>query len=322
MRRRSRSSSSGRTRCAPLLSAAVLGVAVASLGSSTLWTAPARAQAPARSAPVALAERHAAEAFEAYQRQDYARAVQLYQQAMTAAPSADIAYNIARVYDLGLHDAPRAIEWYERYAADPGAASARLERARARARELRATQQASIEQDSIEQDSIERAGAEHERIEPPSATTGARSEPVPIITRDFPLDVIEPAPQRPPRRPKQSDGLSSLETAGLTLGSMGLAAVGVGVGFGLAARARSDEWQRDCDGNACTSRQGVDAAESAARSATVATVGFAAGGGLLALGAALWLIDSGRERPEAARTLRVEPFVRAAGGGTFVSGSF
>jgi hypothetical protein len=144
----------------------------------------------------------------------------------------------------------------------------------------------------------------------------------PDITRDFPLDVIEPTAARPPRPPKANGGFSPLQAAALTFGSMGLVGVGVGVGFGLAARARSDEWQRDCEGNACTSRRGVDAAESAARSASIATAGFAAGGGLLALGAALWLIDSGRERPEAARALRVEPFVQAAGGGTLVSGSF
>jgi hypothetical protein len=163
--------------------------------------------------------------------------------------------------------------------------------------------------------------AELTGVEPPGGAASAEQTSPPDITRDFPLDVIEPAPRRQPSTPRD-DGLAPLETAALTLGSMGLVGVGIGVGFGLAARARSDEWRRDCDGNACTSKQGVDAAESAAHSATIATVGFAAGGGLLALGAALWLIDAGRERPATARGLRVEPFMQAAGGGTFVSGSF
>ena len=68
-----------------LFSTAALGVVVVSLGSNTLGIAGAFAQAPPR-AVVALAERHAAEAYDAYQRHDYGRAVQLYQQAMAAAP--------------------------------------------------------------------------------------------------------------------------------------------------------------------------------------------------------------------------------------------
>jgi hypothetical protein len=314
MRRRSRSSSSGGARRSPLLPAAVLGVVVAGLGSSTSGTAHACALGP-HASTVAIAERHAAEAFEAYQRHDYGRALLLYQQAMAAAPSADIAYNIARVYDLGLHDPARAIEWYERYIAFPGAAMERVERARARADELRATEHGDTLRRSPEQSSAPDFGRA------PGATRPAR-EPLPDITRDFPLDVIEPARQRPPPAPRKRQGFAPLQTAALTLGSMGLVGVGVGVGFALAARAQSDDWRRDCDGNQCSSSQAVHAAESAARSANIATVGFAAGGGLLALGAALWLIDSGSERPERARALQVEPMVQAAGGGALVSGSF
>ena len=314
MRRRSRSSSSERNRRSSLLSAASLGVVIASLGS-TLWTAPASARAPASSEAVALAERHAAEAFEAYQRHDYGRAVQLYRQAMDAAPSADIAYNIARVYDLGLCDPSRAIEWYERYLADPSATTARVEKARARADELRAARGGNVQAACLQKED------DRDGHESPQGTAAPR-EPLPEIARDFPLDVIEPVTRRPTRPPTKSDGFAPLQTAALTLGSMGLVGVGVGVGFGLAARARSDEWQRDCDGNDCTSRRGVDAAESAEQSADIATVGFDAGGGLLALGAALWLIDSGRERPERARALQVEPFFKGQGCGTLVSGSF
>ena len=43
-----------------------------------------------------------------------------------------------------------------------------------------------------------------------------------------------------------------------------------------------------CDGNACTSQQGVDAAHAARTAATLSTLGFAAGGGLLVAGAALF----------------------------------
>jgi tetratricopeptide (TPR) repeat protein len=286
----------------------VLGVVIA--GGGNLCASRAGAQAPTRSAPVVLAERHAAEAFAAYERGDYGRAIVLYEQALAASPSADIAYNLARVHDIGLHDAARAIEWYERYIADPGAAAPRVEAARARVAELR---------------------PRGDRLEPSAAPPGGAAPPLAVgapaaarlaIMHDFPLDAPGLAPAPRAAAGARDAGLGPLETAALTLGSMGLVGVGVGIGFGLAAQARSDEWRRDCDGNACSSRQAVDAAESATRSATIATVGLAAGGGLLALGAALWLIDSGRERRETSSAPHVQPFVRGAGGGTLVSGSF
>jgi tetratricopeptide (TPR) repeat protein len=294
MCRRSRSSSNRRALGSPHVLAAVI---VASLAGGAAWANRARAQAPtAFSAPVALAEQYAAQAFEAYQRRDYGRAVQLYEQALSAAPSADILYNIARVCDLGLSDRRRAIEHYERYVADPGAVTVRLEIARARLAELRAA----------ERNGGGASGPADTRLD---------------IARDFPLDVAEPAPPRD-RVDQDRGGLRPLETAALTLGSMGLVGVGIGVGFGLAAQARSDDWRRACDGNACTSREGVDAAESATRRATIATVGFAAGGGLLALGAALWLIDSSSGRSDDDGALSVEPFVGDSGAGTLVSGTF
>jgi hypothetical protein len=295
MRRKSRSSSNPR-------SARALASVVAAGLTCAAWVGPARAQSPTRpSAPVALAEQYAERAFEAYEHHDFARAIQLYQQALDAAPSADILYNIARVYDLGLLDRRRATDYYERYVADPGAVTARIEVARSRLEELRATAPASGE----------RAGA-------------ATNVQLADIARDFPLDPLDTLEPPRPRKPvePQDGGLRPLETAAVTLGSMGLVGIGVGIGFGIAASARSDDWQHDCDGNACRSPESVEAAESARRSATVATVGFAAGGGLLALGAALWLIDSGNESTDRQSALQLAPFVHGAGGGTLLSGRF
>lgn len=291
MRRKSRSSSN------PRPARALAGVIAAGLACAA-WAEPAQAQSPTRpSAPVALAEQYAEQAFEAYEQRDFARAIQLYERALDAAPSADILYNIARVYDLGLVDRRRATDYYERYVADPGAVTARIEVARSRLEELRASEPASGE----------RAGA-------------ATNVPLADIARDFPLDTAPPA--RPRQAVEPDGGLRPLETAAVTLGSMGLVGIGVGIGFGIAARARSDDWQHDCDGNACRSPESVEAAESARRSATVATVGLSAGGGLLALGAALWLIDSGRERSARQNTLQLAPFVHGTGGGTLLGGSF
>ena len=83
-------------------------IATASLSWSTA-AGPALAQDEPSSPPdVARAESYAAEAFQAYAEKDYPRAVALYQQALDAAPSADIVYNIARIYDTKLEDAAHA----------------------------------------------------------------------------------------------------------------------------------------------------------------------------------------------------------------------
>ena len=252
---------------------------------------------PVLHADVDLAERYASAAFEAYRAREYGRAVSLYEQALAAAPSADILYNIARVYDAGLRDQRSAIEYYERYRAHPNATPELFETATRRLAELRA--------------------AEPPQTPPPEESGG--------IAREFPADPpARPAPA--PAAPPVEEGLDPLEITAITFGAAGLVGIGLGIGFGLSARAEEDTWGRDCNGNQCTSQRAVDAAESAARSAGVATVGFAVGGGLLAIGTVLWLVDTdpdaGRERPNGAGNLRFAPALGTSSvGGTF-SGSF
>jgi hypothetical protein len=110
------------------------------------------------------------------------------------------------------------------------------------------------------------------------------------IAREFPLDA-QPAPILSSAPPEDGADLGPLTVAAISVGTAGLVGVGIGVGFGLSARAESDAWKSACDGNACTSQSGVDAAEAASRRATIATLGFGVGGGLLALAAVLWIVD-------------------------------
>jgi tetratricopeptide (TPR) repeat protein len=65
-------------------------------------------------AEVVLAEKKAAQAFEAYQAKRFAEAVGLYLEAHRAAPNADVLYNVARIYDAKLGDRPLAISFYRR----------------------------------------------------------------------------------------------------------------------------------------------------------------------------------------------------------------
>jgi tetratricopeptide (TPR) repeat protein len=284
-----------------------ISVIALGLASATFQLSPQRAgaQTPEATATpesaelgagdVTLAERYAGEAFEAYRIRDYGRAVALYEQALTAAPSSDIVYNIARVYDNGLRNRRLAIVYYERYTADPGAAPDRLKTAQQRLQELRAAER---------------------------TTQAAESGDIDAIAREFPLDVPGAAPAQAPTQPLRARGLRPLELGAIALGSAGLIGVGVGVGFGLSARSRTNAWQRDCDGNQCTSQRGVDAAKAAARRAEVATVGFAVGGGLIALGAVLWLLEVDSERSDEATGLRVAPLASRSSLGGSVSGQF
>jgi hypothetical protein len=252
---------------------------------------PAHAQPPAAAAPgdVALAERYAADAFAAYEAHEYAHALVLYHQALAAAPSADIAYNIARIYDLGLKDRRQAIGWYERYRSDPGAVPNRVEAATRRIAELSVAEQASLAD-------------------------------VDAIAREFPLDSERDASGAEPSASR--DGLSPLRLAALTLGTVGVVGVGLGVGFGLSARAETDAWKHDCDGNACSSQRGVDAAQTAARRANISTIGLGVGGGLLALGAILWLVDEDTEQPSTSARLQLAPAATSSGLAGVLSGGF
>jgi tetratricopeptide (TPR) repeat protein len=256
-------------------------------------TPPARAEPVPASVSVSdvpLSERYAARAFEAYRQRDYASAVTLYQKALDAAPSADILYNMARVYDVGLRDRTLAISFYNRYVGDPGAVPKQIETANKRLAELRAAELA--------------------------ATAPALATPETTMAQPTPS--ASPAPVA-----ASVDSSSGVSPAAVVAGSVGLVGIGLGVGFGFAAKSDLDESERYCNGNQCTSQRGVDAAKSAAREANIATVGFVAGGALLALGSVLWLMgDAREEQPELAGGLGWSPHIGRDELSLSVSGSY
>jgi len=230
-----------------------IGAALAVLVALSL--VPARAAAdepsPPEASPVSVAERRAAEAFQAYAKKDYVAAIALYLQAYDAAPSGSILYNIARIYDLKLHDRSQALAFYRRYVRDPDAQPELIAVSNQRLRELN------------------------------------HAEGTPVVRETAPQTASEPIE---PRRA----GWSALRWTGVAIGAVGLAGIGIGSGYGLVAMSKADVAKGSCDGNACTSQVGVDAAKNARTLATVSTVGFVAGSALLAAGAALFF--SGGER--------------------------
>jgi tetratricopeptide (TPR) repeat protein len=261
---------------------AVLALAIA-LASGLAWAtaAPAAfAEERSGSPDVARAEAYASEAFDAYARKDYSSAIALYQKALDAAPSADIIYNMARIYDTKLKNRGLAIEYYRRYTEDTSADPNRLRVASARLNELRALEALAVEQPAPN---------------PPPAAAA----------------VAPPAPAAPqPTAAPASRGLSGLQVAGIVTGAAGLAGVGLGIAFGFKAKDDAEVADRFCDGNACTTQRGVDASHDASDAAMVSTIAFIAGGALTLLGVTAVLLGTGSPEREVAG-LTVTPYAGA-----------
>jgi hypothetical protein len=116
--------------------------------------------------------------------------------------------------------------------------------------------------------------------------------------------------------PAEAPGASAgpWRTIGFVAGGVGIAGLGLGAAFGV--KAMSDKNSAQCDAtNACTPGPLSDARTSA----TISSVGFIAGGVLLAGGAALVLLAP--RRPEAA-ALRVAPAVGARDAGLLLQGAW
>jgi tetratricopeptide (TPR) repeat protein len=251
--------------------------------ASTPNASAAAETANVRPANVVEAEQLASQAFEAYERKEYPRAIELYQKALDAASSSDILYNIARVYDVGLHDSAHATEYYRRYLADPKAQSPRRQLAEERV-----------------------AALQPSPLNPP---LGAAIETDPAVA------IADTAP------PPHESAWTWRETSAVALAGTGVIALGIGTGFAISAAAQSGTWKHDCEGNVCQTQRGVDAAHTAADRAQVATIALAAGGALLAGGAAIWLLGSRHEEsPRVA--LQVVPVGPAAQLGASFSSSF
>ena len=266
------------------------------------WLTPALASAEdaATGEPsgVALSEQRAAEAFQAYSKKDYAAAVALYLQAYEAAPNGSILYNIARIYDTKLGDRPLAITYYRRYIADPGAYVERIEFANQRLKQLR-------EAETLTQKLSDANGA-------------AKADEATAPSQQHPPAAAKPQTRTPDAT--ETPGWSTMRWTGVVLGAAGLAALGTGAVFGLSAMSKADTAKQLCDGNACSTQRGVDAANSANDAAMAANIGFFAGAGLLATGVTLFVLGS-RPTTEATPTaVRWSPRATSSDLGLEVSG--
>jgi hypothetical protein len=103
-----------------------------------------------------------------------------------------------------------------------------------------------------------------------------------------------PAPPLPPPPPPASEdhGLGAQKVLALVAGGLGVAGLGVGGAFGLVAMSKKNDAQNVCPA-ACPTQEGVTKWSDAKSAGNLSTIGFVAGGVLLAGGVVLWLTAPG-----------------------------
>ncbi len=95
-----------------------------------------------------------------------------------------------------------------------------------------------------------------------------------------------PAPPADSSTPSSSGGAQ--RTIALVTGGAGIVGIGVGSVFGILAMSKNNSTSGHCNGSVCDAPT-IAALGDARTDATVSTVGFVAGGVLLAAGAVLYL---------------------------------
>ena len=250
---------------------------VAFLGASVPAAASAQEKPRDAEATPRRAEELAAQAYELHGKGDYAEAIALYLKAYQSAPATPILFNIASIYDRKLHENALASDYYRRYLAAPDADPALVLRASERMAALNKEAAASKDRP-----------AEAARVPP-----GAQETATPIEDRG------KPRAAPPPVTEPSAGAGPSLRVAGLVVGGVGLAGVVVGSALGGLAMSRNNEAAGYCNGVGCTDARALTLTSQARLAATGSTVGFAAGGALLAGGALMFLLAPRSPRPVA-----------------------
>lgn len=94
----------------------------------------------------------------------------------------------------------------------------------------------------------------------------------------------------PPAKPAPGSSLSTQQTLGIVLGGVGLVGVGIGSYFGVRAISKNSDAEQHCPrGALCDDQQGEDLTNKAQSAARASNLAFAIGGGLLAVGAVVYL---------------------------------
>ncbi len=142
------------------------------------------------------------------------------------------------------------------------------------------------------------------------------------------VDVPDLGPASPAPEPSYPQRIGVRWPAGFVAIGIGLVGVGVGAAAGVAAMNQNLESKQSFDTckapgaapNACDA--GREARDSAFRSATISTIGFAAGVTGIAVGVALHVWPPPRAPRSTARAFSVTPVVGSSGGAALAQGVF
>lgn len=151
---------------------------------------------------------------------------------------------------------------------------------------------------------------------------------------DFPAVQLSLLPRPAEERPKavvaadvggsEHDGEvgDGQRAAGLIAGGAGVVGLGIGAAFGLVAMSKNGDVKAMCTIPACPDARGPALADEARSAATVSTIGFVAGGALLAGGVALYLTAPKREPRARGGGLHLSPEVGRRMAGVTLGGRF
>ncbi len=122
---------------------------------------------------------------------------------------------------------------------------------------------------------------------------------------------------------KAEDPGSGRRIIGYTLGAVGIVGLGVGGVTGLMAMGANNDAKKLCPSSPCADKAGVDDNDKAKSLGTVSTIGFIAGGVLLAGGVVLVLTaPSSQEKKTAVSDVKVSPTFGPTYSGLSMGGSF
>jgi hypothetical protein len=162
----------------------------------------------------------------------------------------------------------------------------------------------------------------HERIAlgaAPGQPASPQAAPVAVPSASPATTTVAPPPE--PEAP--GHGMGTQKILGLVAGGTGVVAVGLGAVFGVMTMSAASAQQSDCPSSTNCPRPSQAATDhsNGQTDRTISTIGFIAGGVLLAGGAALFF-TAGHPSDSPAASVAVAPSVGPGGGGLLFTGRF
>ncbi len=137
-------------------------------------------------------------------------------------------------------------------------------------------------------------------------------------TAEVPPKPIRPSEPQAPSRGEAARSGDLQRTAGIVVGSVGVASLIAGTVFGLLSFAKKNEADKECtppDRTRCTAK-GIDASDAGVRDGTFSTIGFIAGAVLAGGGAAIYFAAP------SGSSVAIAPSATLHGGSLGITGTF